>query len=131
LSWELLYYKALAFFLLPPPSPLLCWGVIPQGCHDLEKWLSQYLSFFPFSFLFFSKDQTSRRVGCKGAHGTLQIEVNSERCISSVQKLNEDSIEFSLSTQTGRVSKSCWEIKLIPWSSWVFRNTMSCLDHNP
>jgi len=37
--------------------------------------------------------------------GTLQIKVNSERCMSSVQELNEDYIEFSLSTQTRRVSK--------------------------
>ena len=39
-------------------------------------------------------------------HGTLQIEVNSKRYISSVQKLNENSIKFSLSTWTRRVSKS-------------------------
>jgi len=31
-------------------------------------------------------------------HGTLQIKINSEKYISSVQELNEDSIEFSLST---------------------------------
>jgi len=33
-----------------------------------------------------------------GAYGTLQIEINSERYISSIQKLNKNSIEFSLST---------------------------------
>jgi len=38
-------------------------------------------------------------------HRTLQTKVNSERCISSVQELNKDSIELSLSTQTRRVSK--------------------------
>jgi len=38
-------------------------------------------------------------------HGTLQIEVNSERCISSVQELNKDSIKFSLSTWTRSVIK--------------------------
>ena len=30
------------------------------------------------------------------------------KCISSVQKANENSIEFSLSTQTRRVIKSSW-----------------------
>jgi len=68
--------------------------------------------YFSFPFLFFSFLKIKQK-SCKGAHGTLQIEVDSERCISSAQKLNEDSIKFSLSTQTRRVSKSCWEIKLM------------------
>jgi len=31
-------------------------------------------------------------------HGMLQIKVDSGKCISSVQELNENSIKFSLST---------------------------------
>jgi len=29
-------------------------SIASQLCHDLAKWLSQYLYFFSFSFLFFS-----------------------------------------------------------------------------
>ena len=65
----------------------------------LGKMASQYLFFFSFSFLFFSKDQTCRRAGWIGACGTLQITVNINMCISSVQESNKDSNEFSLSTQ--------------------------------
>ena len=36
---------------------------------------------------------------------TLQIRVNTETCISSVQQMNKNSIEFSLSTQTRSVIK--------------------------
>ena len=35
----------------------------------------------------------------------LKTKIHSKRCISSIQKSNKNSIEFSLSTQMRRVSK--------------------------
>ena len=78
--------------------------------YDLVKQLSLY-----FIFLF---GLTTRKECGKVSHNRSQVKVMSHdecgkvvhrpcsRCISSVQKLNKNSIEFSLSTQTKSAVKS-------------------------
>jgi len=69
------------------------------------SFLFLFLLFLFFFFLFLSKDWICRIVEWIGVCGTLQIKVNSGRYISSIQKLNENSIKFSLLTQIRRVFK--------------------------
>ena len=67
--------------------------------------------FFSFLFFFFSFLRRSMDVREDDSKRDTQDFVNKgkyRKCISSVQKANENSIEFSLSTQTRRVIKSSW-----------------------
>jgi len=81
--------------------------------HDLAKWLSYYLYFFSFSFSF---ELTIHKKCGKVSHHMIK---SHEKCgkivhrpcssyISSVQKINEDSIKFSLSTWTWYGFKLSW-----------------------
>jgi len=76
--------------------------------YDLAKWLSHYLYFFSFLFIFGLTIQ-GRSAGkyhiiCHMSHDESYDECGKvvhrpcSKCISSIQKLNENSIEFSLST---------------------------------
>jgi len=85
-------------------------------CHNLTKQLSHYLYFFSFSFSF---GLTGRSVGkchmtnithiqdvmSHDGHGKIVHRPYSS-CISSIQKIDKDSIEFFLSTGLG-VGLSC------------------------
>ena len=75
----------------------------PKRCHDLAKQLSHYLYFFSFSFSFWTY-YIGRSVGKCHDCGNI-VHRPCSRCISSVQEIEEDSIEFSLLTQTWRVIK--------------------------
>jgi len=80
-------------------------------CYDLVKWLSQYLYFFSFLFLFGLITQ-ERSVGkCHMSqiehhiikshdnHGKI-VHRSYSSCISSIQEIDKNSIKFFLSTQT-------------------------------
>jgi len=85
-------------------------------CHNLAKWLKSL-----FIFLFFglttqegvwesvmSQSVTQLQSHYKISHNEYGKIVHRpcSSCISSIQEMNENSIEFSLSTQTWRVIKS-------------------------
>jgi len=97
------------------------WTVNPQPqCHDLAKWLSHYLYFFSFLFLLdlLHKEGVWESVICHRTdvtvwchtrmkshdnHGKVVYRLCSS-CISSIQEMHKDSIEFFLlSTDKGAV----------------------------
>jgi len=83
-------------------------------CHDLAKWLSYYLYFFSFLFLldllhkegvqesitYHRTDVT--QIKSHDNHGKVVYRPCSN-CISSVQEIHKDSIEFFLSSADKRV----------------------------
>jgi len=78
-------------------------------CHDLAKQLSYYLYFF---FFFSSRLITYKKCRKVSHHMTKSHEEHGKivhrpysSCISSIQEINKDSIEFFLSTWTWRVIK--------------------------
>ena len=85
-------------------------------CHDLAKWLSHY--FILFSYLDLLQGRSVGKYHMTGHRSGWyhMIELYEKcgkvvhrpysRCISSVQKLNKNSIEFFLSTQTRSGSKA-------------------------
>jgi len=91
----------------------LVWIRAWLSCYDLAKWLSHYLYFFSFSFSF--ELTTHKKCGKVSCHMIKSHEEYGKivhrpcsSCISSVQKINEDSIEFSLSTWTWSRFKLSW-----------------------
>jgi len=90
-------------------------------CHDLAKQLSHYLFLFPYLDLLHKEGVWESITWYVTGHRSkwyYMIESYDEcgkvvhrpcsRYISSVQKLNENSIEFSLSTWTRSGTKSSW-----------------------
>jgi len=71
------------------------------------KQLSYYLYFFSFLFHLINNQWTCKRKWLKRDVWDFINRGKYRVCISSVQQLNGNSIEFSLSTQTWSVIKSC------------------------